>query len=245
MKKIVSLLAFSFLVLATNAQSLIPIKFGVKLGTNISNVISTPNEGVKNIESSTIVGIEAGFYMEIALNDKWYINPELNYSQKGADFTYEYTHNYDVNQSDIHNTSHELKLAYIELSPTISYKASDKISLNFGPSVSYILSPGSLISNYTIIYDNGQNDNLNSHLELADGTYTEETIDLGLNLGLSYYLSENILISSKVNTSFMRAGTISKLTNTGFVNGSLTNEQEINIYEIKNSVISFSFAYLF
>ena len=240
MKKIVSILAFSFLVLATSAQSLIPIKFGVKVGVNITNVISTPNEGVKNIESSTIGGVGAGFYAEIAINDKWYINPELIYSQKGADFTYEYSHTYDVNQIDVHNTSHEIKLAYIELNPTLSYKASDKFSLNFGPSVSYILS-----TDYTIINDNSQNDDLNSHLELPEGTYTEETIDLGLNLGLTYYLSENILVNSTINSSFIRAGTISKLTNTGFVNGSLTNEQKMNTYEIKNSVISFSFAYLF
>ena len=53
------------------------------------------------------------------------------YYQKGASFTYEYTHDYDVNQSDVHKTSHELKLAYIELNPTISYKATDKLSLNF------------------------------------------------------------------------------------------------------------------
>jgi len=239
MKKIASILVISFLTIATSAQSLIPMKYGIKFGANISNIISTPNEGVKNIETSSQIGIAGGFYMEIALNDKWYINPELIYSQKGASFTYEYTHDYDPNQSDVHNTSNELKLAYVEVNPTISYKATDKLALNFGPSVSFILTP-----DYTLT-DKGQNDNLSSHSELPDGTYEEETIDVGVNLGISYYLTKNFLIDSRVNTSLMKAGTISKVTNSGFVNGTITNTPEINIYEIKNSVISFSIAYLF
>ena len=240
MKKIASILALVFLTTASSAQSLIPIKYGIKVGTNISNIISTSNEGVKNIENSALIGIAGGFYMEIALNDKWYVNPELIYSQKGASFTYEYTHNYDVNQSDVHNTSHELKLAYVELNPTISYKATDKLALNFGPSISFILTP-----DYAILTDKGQNDNLDTHPDLLEGIYTEETIDVGVNLGISYYLTENFLIDSRVNTSLMKAGTISKLTNTGIVNGKLTNSPKMNIYEIKNSVISFSIAYLF
>jgi len=240
MKKTLSILALAFLTIATSAQSLIPMKYGIKVGANISNIISTSNEGVKNIDNSALIGVAGGFYMEIALNDKWYVNPELIYSQKGASFTYEYTHNYDVNQSDVHNTSHELKLAYVELNPTISYKATDKLALNFGPSISFILTP-----DYAILTDKGQNDNLDTHPDLLEGIYTEETIDVGVNLGISYYLTENFLIDSRVNTSLMKAGTISKLTNTGIVNGKLTNSPKMNIYEIKNSVISFSIAYLF
>jgi len=240
MKKIASILVISFLTIATSAQSLIPMKYGIKFGANISNIISTPNEGVKNIETSSQIGIAGGFYMEIALNDKWYINPELIYSQKGASFTYEYTHDYDPNQSDVHNTSNELKLAYVELNPTISYKATDKLALNFGPSVSFLVSP-----DYTILADKGGRDQEALHPELLEGTYTEEAIDVGINLGISYYLTENFLIDSRVNTSLMKAGTVAKIKDIGIVNGMLINDPEINVYEIKNSVISFSIAYLF
>jgi len=238
MKKIASILALAFLTIATSAQSLIPLKYGIKVGTNISNIISTSNDGVKNIDNSALIGVAGGLYMEIALNDKWYINPELIYSQKGASFTYEYTHNYDVNQSDIHNTSHELKLAYIELNPTISYIANDKIALNFGPSVSFLIQ-----SDYTASEINASE--ITGHEVLEEGIYAEESLDVGVNLGISYYLTENLLIGSKVNSSLMKAGTISKSTNTGIVSGLLTNTPEINIYEIKNSVISFSIAFLF
>ena len=57
MKKIASILVISFLTIATSAQSLIPMKYGIKFGVNISNIISTPNEGVKNIETSSQIGI--------------------------------------------------------------------------------------------------------------------------------------------------------------------------------------------
>ena len=240
MKKIASILVISFLTIATSAQSLIPKKYGIKFGANISNIISTPNEGVKNIETSSQIGIAGGFYMEIALNDKWYINPELIYSQKGASFTYEYIHDYDPNKRDVHNTSNELKLAYLELNPTISYKASDKLALNFGPSVSFILTP-----DYTPT-DIGQNENLSSHSELIDGTYAEETIDVGINLGISYYLTENLLINSRVQTGLMKVGTVEKTIKLEeIVNGVSNNEPKINLYEIKNSTILFSIAHLF
>ena len=235
MKKIASILTISFLTITISAQSLIPIKYGIKVGANIANIISTSNEGVKNIETSSQIGISGGFYMEIALNEKWYVNPELIFSQKGASFIYDYTHEYEGIKRHEHNSSHELKLAYIETNPTISYKTTDKLSLNFGPSISFILTP-----DYVILSDKGQNDNHN-HTELPEGTYLEETIDLGINLGISYYLTENFLIDSKVNSSFMKAGTISKITDNGIPN----NTPKTNIYEIKNSIISFSIAYLF
>jgi long-subunit fatty acid transport protein len=234
MKKIASILALAFLTIATSAQSLIPMKYGIKVGTNISNIISTPNVGVKNLETSSQIGIAGGFYMEIALNDKWYINPELIYSQKGASFTYEYTHDYEVSERDVHNTSNELKLAYVELNPTISYKSTDKLALNFGPSVSFLIQ-----SDYIAIETNTSE--IVGHEVLEDGLYTEETFDLGLNIGISYYLTDNFLIDGKVNTGFMSIGEVIKETNTGGTG----NDTQENIFDLKNKSIVFSVAYLF
>jgi long-subunit fatty acid transport protein len=146
MKKITLLTIIALLSFGANAQSLLPTKYGIKVGINISNVTSTANEGVKNIETSPILAIAGGLYMEIALNDKWYINPELLYVQKGASFNYNYMHKWDsissndVNNLDEYATTNSLNLAYVELNPTISYKVSDKLALNFGPSVSFLIS---------------------------------------------------------------------------------------------------------
>ncbi|MAW21065.1 MAG: hypothetical protein CMD16_01545 [Flavobacteriales bacterium] len=240
MKKITLLIFITFISLGMFAQSLLPTKYGIKLGANIANVSSTANEDVKNIDNSALVGIAGGFYMEIALNDKWYINPELVYVQKGVLFDYDFTHIYEntsTNQAekDEHNTSNELKLAYIELNPTISYKTPYKIALNFGPSLSF------LIEDEYIMTDTGDDDALQNHEVLKEGVFAAESFDVGLNLGLSYYISENLIIDGKVNRGFMSIGKVAKETNTG----SDGNEPRESIFDLKSKGIVFSVAYLF
>ena len=176
-------------------------------------------------------------YIEIPLNDTWYLKPEMIYTQKGASFTYSYIHDYEVNHRDLHSTSHELKLAYTELNPTISYKNSTKLSLNFGPSIAYLITP-----TYSILSDKGEDHGEVFHEELPIGVYKEETLDVGLNLGFSYYLTENFLIDGKVNTGFMSIGEVSKAINTV---DDANNPTESYIYILKNSGIVFSIAYLF
>ena len=226
-----TLLSFGWL----SAQSLLPVRYGIKLGANIANVNSTPNNGVENINNSSSTGILAGFYIEIPLNDQWYINPEIIYTQKGFSFSYSYIHDYAVNQRDLHKSSNELKLGYVEINPTISYKAFEKLSLNLGPSISYLVTKDYNTS------DIAENEGLASHEILPIGEYKEKNLDVGVNIGFSYYLSEDVVIDGKVNTSFMSAGEISKITYTGS-NG---NSIKSYIYNIKNSGIALTIAYLF
>ena len=236
MKKTITLTLVTLIALNLNAQSLLPKKYGVKIGANIANIHSEANTGAQNIKSSALIGVSGGFYMEIPLNDKWYINPELIYTQKGGSFTYNYQHDYQVNERDLHKTENELKLTYIELNPTVSHKANEKISLNFGPSISYLFQPV-----YNILSDTGENENDPLHEELPDAEYKEETLDFGINIAISYYLTENFLIETKVNTGLMSTGEISKIIYTEN-NG---NDTRSNIYTIKNRGISFSLGYLF
>jgi len=233
MRRIILLTLIS-LSIGVNAQSLIPTKFGVKVGANIANIATTPNEGVKNTDNSALIGVSGGFYMEIAFNDKWYINPEIVYAQKGASFDYDFIHDYEIDNRDEHNTTNKLQLTYIELIPTISYKTPYKIALNFGPSVSYLIQ-----SNY-IPSETNTSENAGHEL-LKESIYTEQSLDFGLNLGLSYYLSDEFLIDGKVSTGFMKIGEVSQEIYTG----NTTNDARSNIYEIKNRNIVFSIAYLF
>ena len=76
---------------------------------------------------------------------------------------------------------------------------------------------------------------------LKEGFYTDESFDVGLNFGVSYYLSDNFLIDGKVDTGFMSVGEVKKETNTG----SSGNDIEENIFDLKNNGIVFSLAYLF
>ena len=237
MKKItVNALIFIILLsLDVNAQSLLPIKYGIKVGSNISNVTSTANEGVENIDNSALTGIAGGFYMEIPLNDKWYLNPDLIYVQKGVDFAYDYTYNYPPNNGkDRYTTTNSLKLTYVELSPTFSYRASDKIALNAGPSVAFMIG-----------VDSTFNDKLTSESIVSEipgsAVYESESLDLGFNLGLSYYVADNFLFEFRVNTGIMSIGKVSKVINPG----STGNPVESNIYDLKNRGLMLSFGYLF
>jgi long-subunit fatty acid transport protein len=236
MKKITTIICCTLVSVFLNAQSLLPIKYGIKAGINIANISSSPKDGTKNIETSALTGITGGFFMQIPLNDKWHINPELIYTQKGGAFTNSFTHDYVVNQRDLHKTSHELKLAYAELILAFSYKASTKLSLNFGPSFSYLLTP-----EYSTISDIVENDEEVSTEILPASNFNEESIDIGLNLGISYYLAEDFIIETKVNTGIMNIGNISKIIYTG----STGNDLRTNTYELRNSGVIFSIAYLF
>jgi long-subunit fatty acid transport protein len=229
MKKSILITLITLLTIGLNAQSLLPIKYGIKAGVNIANIISTPIDGVKNITTSSKIGITGGFYMEIALNDKWYINPELLYSQEGASFNYDYTHDYNTNSRDEYTTTNDLSLSYVKLNPTVSYKASDKLSLNLGPSVAFLMS-----SNY--LYTQNPT---NQHT-LSDGILYEESLDVGLNFGISYYINENLLIDSKLYTGFMNIGKISRPID-------LKEDPTPNApaYTLINRAIVLSLAYLF
>jgi len=235
MKKITLLSIITLISFGVNAQSLLPTKYGVKVGLNIANITSTPNEGVKNIETTPLLGVAGGFYMEIALNDKWYINPELLYVQKGTSFNYDFTHDYAVNQRDTHYlTNNTLTLSFIEVNPTISYKASEKLALNFGPSLSYLVQSA---------YDTNEK-NTNNHISheiLEESIFSEESLDIALNIGASYYFSENFLIEGKINTGFMSIGKVSQ----EIFNGDSSNESKSKIWELKSKGIIFSIAYLF
>ena len=79
------------------------------------------------------------------------------------------------------------------------------------------------------------------HEELEESIYTEESLDVGLNLGFSYYLSEDFFIDAKVNTGFMKIGEVSQETHTG----NTSNDARSNIFELKNRAIVFSIGYLF
>jgi len=242
MKKITLLIIVALLSFGANAQSLLPTKYGIKVGLNIANVTSTPNEGVKNIETTPLLGVAGGFYMEIALNDKWYIKPELLYVQKGASFNYDYKHKWDsislnnVNNLDEYATTNSLKLTYVELNPTISYKASDKLALNFGPSVSFLIS-----EDYTFTEKIISNDIPLNSVEPTPGTYESEDLDVGLNLGFTYYITENFLVDARVNTGFMKVGIVNRITS---IEKHGNEKKEYN-FELNNRAIVLSFAYLF
>ena len=234
MKKLASILTLAFLTIATSAQSLIPVKYGIKVGLNFSNLNITPAiDGVKPTDNSSQMGIAAGFIVHIPLSDKWFINPEVLYSQKGASFNYAFTHDYEIDQRDEYKTTNPLTLSYVELNPTISYKANDKLALNFGPSVSFLIG-----EDYDYTQDPVRDITNTAHI-LTDGLVETTSLDVGLNLGISYFFTEHFFVDSRVYTGFLEVASATQPYE------EIINNNPDPAYTLKNRSIVLSIAYLF
>jgi hypothetical protein len=242
MKKISLILLLAFLAITTSAQSLIPTKYGIKAGLNFSSLNITPTiDGVNPTVNSSQAGIATGICVHIALSDKWFINPEILFLQKGASFNYNFTHDYPDNQRAEYATTNQLVLSYIELNPTFSFKASDKLALNFGPSVSYLISDADYTMTDAELINGIKGINENS---LWPGSYESTELDVALNIGVSYLITENLLIDTRVSTGFLEAGNINipyqlNLDSSG---NQIIPDPE---YSVKNRAIVFSLVYLF
>ena len=68
-----------------------------------------------------------------------------------------------------------------------------------------------------------------------------EDLDVGLNLGFSYYITEKFLVDTRVNTGLIKIGTVNRITSIA----EHDNEKKTYNFELKNRAIALSFAYLF
>lgn len=75
MKKIVLLVIVAFTATQINAQDL---DFGIKAGANFSTL-----NDAKDLDNKT--GLQAGIFLGVKFNDNFAIQPEVLYSQQGAD----------------------------------------------------------------------------------------------------------------------------------------------------------------
>ncbi len=233
MKKISLITLLACLTIVSSSQSLIPVKYGIKVGLNSSNLNISRIEGAKPTTSSSQIGISAGACIQIPLSDKWFINPEVLYSNKGASFNYEFTHSYEINQSDEYATTNQLTLSYIELNPTISFKKSDKIALNFGPAISLLIGEKYTYSQKPIRDPENITDN-------TDRFVNTQALDVGLNLGVSYLISEQFLVDTRVYTGFIKAAEVTQpYAEVDDI------EPPLPSYTLRNRAIVFSFTYLF
>ena len=75
---------FTLIVLCLVTFSLSAQNFGVRAGVNLANMAS--EVGGDTDDGDAITGIYVGAFAEIALLAGLYLQPELNYIQKGAEF---------------------------------------------------------------------------------------------------------------------------------------------------------------
>jgi len=195
MKKIFILTFSIFTFLNTNSQNLSVPHYGIKLGYNYSSFnftqynklyfgLKNPTEGYAKPNQIANLGLKGGFFVDLKISKKWYISPTLSYSQFGSETRLE--QQWDTDTIRTYGFMREnFNMEYITLDPLFDYRPTDKISLIVGPSISY------LISNNLIRYVEEEGIERTSD-GLNDEIPGVSEIDAGLNLGISYFITENL-----------------------------------------------------
>lgn len=232
LKKLSIIILLASLYLQSSSQSLLPTRYGFKAGINISNLNITNVEGVDPAVTTSQIGLAAGACFYIPLSEKWHLSPEILYTQKGASFIYNLTHDYAVNQrKEFINTS-QITLSYAQLNTSVTFKASEKIAINIGPTVSFLI--GEKYSIDPSIFSVGTN------YLTTDNLLNTESLEVGINTGLSYFITENFISDLRVFTGFLKAAKVIQPYESS--NSDLVPEAS---YTIKNRAIIVSLAYLF
>ncbi len=177
MKKIIlsalAVLAFG----VTNAQE---VKYGAKVGGNLTNIrVNADDFGTVVFDSN--VGFQAGIFAEIKVADKFAVQPE-------ALFSYE--------SSKISST--DFNLSYINVPVMAKYYASEKISLQVGPQIGFLVGAKAKMD--------GESEDLKDDIK---------SINFGLNFGLGYNLTEKVAVDFRYNAG------LTDISENGFEGGKM------------------------
>lgn len=214
MKKILlsAILIASCLV---NAQEL---KFGAKLGLNISNFSGDLTD------AKSLIGAQLGGFAEIKITDKFAVQPELLFSMQGSKTSYSET---DVNYSYSENSKN--KLNYLNIPVLAKLYISEKFALLAGPQFGLLMSAKKDFDISETI--SGVND---TYSESIDAKNFYKSVAMSFNLGTTYSITENIFVDARYNLGLSN---ISK-------NYTDENGDAIST-NIKNNLIQFSVGYKF
>lgn len=206
--------AFLFTIVILSLTSIInaqEIQFGAKAGLNFANL----SGDFSDISGRT--SFHLGATAELEILEEFSIQPELLFSSQGAK---------DENQTLIAN--------YLHLPIMGKYLVTDKLSVEVGPQIGYLLSA-------TI--DNGQSDAgggntigttvvmlsaVSAQRPREDVKEFANDFDFGVNLGLGYKIDDKFHVSARYNIGLTDGDNIAN-----------------NSLGLKNSVIQLSVGYLF
>ena len=119
MRTIISIGLISLVSLGTMAQSKRTVSFGITGGVNLSNINGKTATGAQ-LDNKLRTGFNAGLNAQIPLSNGFYLQPGVEYRQKGSEF----------------RNGGELVLGYIDIPVTFVYKPSlgtGAVVLGFGP----------------------------------------------------------------------------------------------------------------
>jgi len=213
MKKVIVITAFVLFGLsmsqAQTQKKSQEVKYGLKGGMNISNINAT---GGDSPNTTSFVNVHIGFFAEVKLNQKVSFQPELIYSFQGAKYDYLY----DDGQN-VYPTNNTLKFSYLNIPLMFKYYPENKFFLEAGPQIGILTAARVEVK----IPGLGSDD--------ANVKDSFKDLDLGLNFGLGYNFSKNVVGNVRYN----------------FGLSNIADTQPGDNSKIMNRVIQISFGYIF
>jgi opacity protein-like surface antigen len=176
MKKLFIIVAGLFIAGAANAQS--PVRFGIKAGVNIANIIK--DNGNNDFKTDAKTGFNAGLTADIKLTDGIAFTPEVLYSQKG----------YKLSSG---NSEYKRTTNFIDVPILASIRLASPLNLVVGPQVSFLMSTSTKYTsnNSTLTVNNNDSDNFKKSL-------------LGGVIGLRYDLTNSVDVHGRYAIDFQK-----------------------------------------
>ena len=204
MKKIFLLFISLIFIVSLSAQRLTVPEYGIKVGVNYSHLqfpqynyiffgIQEAEEGYEKPKNESEIGdIKAGLFIKFQISPKWHLSSTISYSQFNTTTKINRTFDNDTIRTYGIETN-KYQLEYINLEPIFQFQANDIISLNIGPSVSYLLSNNLDKEVIDDIY--GILPNLSNNAAINGVS----DIDAGINFGSTLSINEHIDIEINLN----------------------------------------------
>lgn len=187
MKKICLLFVILCIGFTANAQK---ISFGFKGGLNSSWVTGDSSDGV-----SPRIGVHLGVMSEFSLSEKFSIQPELIYSQQGAQQDVAFTLDGFTLQEEELKARHN----YLNLPILAKYYITENFSIEAGPQIGFLLSA----------------EQEGSGVEV-DAKEALKSIDFAASLGVSYKLNNGLNFSARYNAGLSDVNDVEGVTDENF-----------------------------
>ncbi|MGO3183744.1 MAG: porin family protein [Aequorivita sp.] len=164
-------IAITLIFLISTASTSQNVQYGVKAGMNISKLSGNSNDPFSRYDGK--VGFHLGGIIELALNEKFSIQPELLYSYQGTDINY---------------GERVVRLNNLQLPIIGKYYIVKGLSAEVGPVFSYLLSAKYVA---TLTSQGGR--------QTIDITDNYKSVDIALGLGASYRLKSDLFFGLRYN----------------------------------------------
>lgn len=214
MKKITLFLVAGVFSFVATAQT-----FGVKAGLNMGNISNGSDAqevyDLMDASNNMLIGMSIGATASFEISDLMNLSTELNFTQKGTKMS--------VEGSDDDFTT---RLNYIDIVPSASFNLAEGFSANVGPYVGFALSGTQTVQEIDLT--SGETTSTQESIDFEESEIN--TLDYGLNVGVSYVLNEMIDI---------RAG-----YSLGLADLNAADQADLDM-SMKNNGIYFSVGYLF